>query len=595
MTAHARARAGAARRSRCSSCPTAPASAPRRWATRCSSSSRTCASSGALIPFISTVEEARRVVAILDAAMDGSGHPAGLLHRRGDRDPRRSCTSRGCPLIDFFDLHMARVEAILGVHGHARVAARLHGVGDIQRYNARMAAVEYAIEHDDGQSLRGAGQGRRDPDRAVAVRQDADHDVPRPAARPLRGQLPAGRGGLREHATCPGRSGDLRRPLLRADHDAGPAQPGAAASGGPNSRYASLEQCTLRAAPGRGAVPAAPASRSINSSAKSVEEMSAVIMQTMTTQQRCQQPTTVTTDEGALMTANVLWFAELGLADLEQVGGKNASLGEMVAQPVHGGRAGARRVRHDRRRLPPVPRRRPGLAERISATARRAWTPTTSARLAEVGKRDPRRRSSSSRSRPTSRPTSATAYDAAGRRTTPSCPSRCAPVATAEDLPDASFAGQQETFLNISGIDDILQRDPRGVRLALQRPGDRLPGAPRLRPRRRGAVGGVQRMVRSDIGASGVHVHHGHRVRLRRRGVHHLVLRARRGGGAGRGQPGRVLRLQAGPARPGRPAILKRGVGGKATKMVYTDDADGRAGRRSSSTSTPAERARCSA
>src|SRR5207344_2882879 len=30
----------------------------------------------------------------------------------------------------------------------------LHGVGDIQRYNARMAAVEYAIEHDDGQSPR---------------------------------------------------------------------------------------------------------------------------------------------------------------------------------------------------------------------------------------------------------------------------------------------------------------------------------------------------------------------------------------------------------------------------------------------------------
>ena len=30
----------------------------------------------------------------------------------------------------------------------------MHGVGDIQRYNARMAAVEYAIEHDDGANLR---------------------------------------------------------------------------------------------------------------------------------------------------------------------------------------------------------------------------------------------------------------------------------------------------------------------------------------------------------------------------------------------------------------------------------------------------------
>src|SRR4029450_11752468 len=45
------------------------------------------------------------------------------------------------------------VESILGAKG-VRVAARLHGMGDVKRYNARMAAVEYAIEHDDGQSMR---------------------------------------------------------------------------------------------------------------------------------------------------------------------------------------------------------------------------------------------------------------------------------------------------------------------------------------------------------------------------------------------------------------------------------------------------------
>ena len=45
------------------------------------------------------------------------------------------------------------------------------------------------------------------------------------------------------------------------------------------------------------------------------------------------------------------------------------------------------------------------------------------------------------------------------------------------------------------------------------------------------------------------------------------------GGRAGCGEPRRVLRLQAGPAG-GRPAILKRGVGSKATKMVYTEDAE---------------------
>jgi hypothetical protein len=45
------------------------------------------------------------------------------------------------------------VEEVFGVPA-ARVAAQLHGVGDVQRYNARMAAIEYSIEHDDGQSLR---------------------------------------------------------------------------------------------------------------------------------------------------------------------------------------------------------------------------------------------------------------------------------------------------------------------------------------------------------------------------------------------------------------------------------------------------------
>ena len=85
--------------------------------------------------------------------------------------------------------------------------------------------------------------------------------------------------------------------------------------------------------------------------------------------------------------------------------------------------------------------------------------------------------------------------------------------ATAEDLPDASFAGQQETFLNIKGIDGGAAGDPRGVRLALQRPGDRLPRAPRLRPRRRGALG--RRAADGALRHRGLRrdVHDGHRVR----------------------------------------------------------------------------------
>jgi regulator of PEP synthase PpsR (kinase-PPPase family) len=105
-----------------------------------------------LFPFISTVEEARRVVAVLDQAMDGPVTPLVFTTAASDEIREVLHTTR-CPIIDFFGMHMDRVEATLGVRG-MHVAARLHGVGDIHRYNNRMAAVEFAMEHDDGQSLR---------------------------------------------------------------------------------------------------------------------------------------------------------------------------------------------------------------------------------------------------------------------------------------------------------------------------------------------------------------------------------------------------------------------------------------------------------
>ena len=105
-----------------------------------------------LIPFISTIEEARRVVEVLDKAAEGPVTPL-AFSTTAVTDIRAELHTSKCPLIDFFDLHMERLESILGAKG-IRVAARLHGLGDVQRYNARMAAVEYAIEHDDGQSMR---------------------------------------------------------------------------------------------------------------------------------------------------------------------------------------------------------------------------------------------------------------------------------------------------------------------------------------------------------------------------------------------------------------------------------------------------------
>ncbi len=229
-----------------------------------------------LIPFITTVEEARRVVAILDQAMDGPVSPL-AFSTTAVTEIRDELHRSRCPLIDFFDLHMARVEAVLGSPG-LRVAARLHGLGDVQRYNARMAAIEYAIEHDDGQSLRALDKadvillapsrcGKTPTTMYLALQhgvfvanyplvpEDLDSsDLPRPVKQ------------LRDRCfgitTTPARLSQVRNERR------------------PNSRYAALEQCTfeLRQAEAmyrRHRIPV------INSSAKSVEEMSTVILQSL--------------------------------------------------------------------------------------------------------------------------------------------------------------------------------------------------------------------------------------------------------------------------------------------------------------------------
>ena len=105
-----------------------------------------------LIPFISSVEEARRVVAILDAAAAGPVTPL-AFSTTAVEEVRQELLAFEVP-VDRLLRH---------AHGTGRVdlgSQRSPGRrpaawnGDVKRYNARMAAVEYAIEHDDGQSMR---------------------------------------------------------------------------------------------------------------------------------------------------------------------------------------------------------------------------------------------------------------------------------------------------------------------------------------------------------------------------------------------------------------------------------------------------------
>jgi pyruvate,water dikinase len=270
--------------------------------------------------------------------------------------------------------------------------------------------------------------------------------------------------------------------------------------------------------------------------------------------------------------ANILWFQDIGMGDLPQVGGKNASLGEMVSNladlgvKVPGGFA----TTADAYR---------GflaagcLRERIAAAVGALDTDDVAA-LARVGaeirgwiaqqpfpadlERDIR---------------DAYAQLVAGDPQPDEVTWAVRSSATAEDLPDASFAGQLETYLNIGGIDNVLQA-VRQVFASLYN--DRAIAYRAHHGFDRHDVelsAGVQRMVRSEAGASGVMF-----TVDTESGFDGAVFVT---GAYGLGEA--VVQGAVNPdefyvykpaLRAGRPAILKRQVGEKAIAMRYTSGVD---------------------
>jgi pyruvate,water dikinase len=117
--------------------------------------------------------------------------------------------------------------------------------------------------------------------------------------------------------------------------------------------------------------------------------------------------------------------------------------------------------------------------------------------------------------------------------------------ATAEDLPTASFAGQHDTYLNVQGEEMLLDAvkrcqaslfTDRAISYRIDNGFDHF----KVYPLGGGDADGAQRpgVQRRDV-------HHRHRVRASRHGVHHRRLGAGRERGAGRRRPRRVLRAQA--------------------------------------------------
>jgi pyruvate,water dikinase len=267
------------------------------------------------------------------------------------------------------------------------------------------------------------------------------------------------------------------------------------------------------------------------------------------------------------MNDQVIWLDKLGMEDVDRVGGKNASLGEMISKLsalgvcVPGGFATTAKayrqfLRHG------------GLSERINnkladldindvvALAEagaeiRAWvidTPfpdellhaiTESWKLMEA---------------------EGGADIAVAVRSS----------ATAEDLPDASFAGQQETFLNVRGLENVVIAikhvfaslyNDRAIAYRVHQNFDHQKVA---------LSAGVQRMVRSDIGASGVlftlDTETGYRDAVFITGAYGLGETVVQGAV----NPDEFYVYKPGLAE-NRPAILKRELGSKLIKMIYTD------------------------
>ncbi|USZ51637.1 phosphoenolpyruvate synthase [Halomonas sp. DN3] len=264
----------------------------------------------------------------------------------------------------------------------------------------------------------------------------------------------------------------------------------------------------------------------------------------------------------------ILWFDQLGMNDVERVGGKNASLGEMISNlsgagvTVPGGFATTAEayrefLSHE------------GLNDRINQELARLDVDDVNA-LAEAG--------SKIRQWVIDTPLPP-AFEAALREAYelmlgkhPNLKVAVRSSATAEDLPDASFAGQQETFLNIEGYDNI-KRAVHEVFASLFN--DR---AISYRVHRGYAhenvalSAGVQKMVRSETGASGVmftlDTESGFRDAVfvtSSWGLGETVVQ-------GAVNPDEFY-VHKTTLAAGRPAVLRRNLGSKLIKMVYTGDA----------------------
>ena len=268
---------------------------------------------------------------------------------------------------------------------------------------------------------------------------------------------------------------------------------------------------------------------------------------------------------------NVIWFENLRMTDVEQVGGKNASLGEMISQlaekgvRVPGGFATTAEayrafLSHN------------GLNERISAALAELDVDDV-VELARVGAQIRQWILGTPFPAELEADIKAAWDKLVADAGTDQISVAVRSSATAEDLPDASFAGQQETFLNIQGLENVKEAmhhvfaslyNDRAISYRVHKGFEHDVVA---------LSAGVQRMVRSDSGASGVMF-----TIDTESGFDQVVFVT-----ASYGLGETVVQGAVNPdefyvhkptLRAGRPAILRKTMGSKLIKMVFTDTAE---------------------
>jgi pyruvate,water dikinase len=208
--------------------------------------------------------------------------------------------------------------------------------------------------------------------------------------------------------------------------------------------------------------------------------------------------------------AYIRWFDTIGIEDIPSVGGKNASLGEMVRELT------ARGVRVPGGFAVTADAYRHFLGEaRLDAVIKKTLTGLDTRDLENLRRRGAQiRQAIVSAALPADLERAiAEAYDRLNGRAADSADPSHSPhpidvavrsSATAEDLPDASFAGQQETYLNVQGRQALLDAckrcfaslfTDRAISYRTDKGFDHFKVALSI---------GVQRMVRSDLATSGV-------------------------------------------------------------------------------------------